>query len=99
MKSNAVAPYPHDVHSLWRLCVLCLRVLRLLPERFHLLERGVFQRPALSLKTRLDRLEAADEFRIGGAQRFFRVQLQMARQVGHREQEIAEFLRDLGSFS
>src|SRR5687767_12999078 len=60
---------------------LFLLPLRRLPKRLHLVQRGVFGFPPLRRKTGLDRLEAADEFGIGGAQRVFRVKLQMPREI------------------
>ena len=81
------------------LAPFALGLLRLLPQRFHLFEAGVFGASAFGFKTRLDNLETADEFGVGGAKRVFRVELEMAGEVGHREQQIAEFLRNLGGLS
>lgn len=78
---------------------LVFMVFGLLPEGFHLIEGGVFGLPISDFKTRCDSLEAAEEFNLRGAKRIVRVELAMAGEGTEREQQIAKFLRTLGSLS
>jgi hypothetical protein len=83
---------------------LVFLVFCLSPEGFHLIEGGVFGASALGFKARFDSLETPDELGVGevgagGVKRVFRVELEMAGEGGHREQQIAEFLRTLGGLS
>ena len=78
---------------------LVFLVFCLLPEGFHLIEGGVFGASALGFKARLDSLETAEEFGVGGAKRVFRVELEMAGEGAARDAQIAEFLRTLGGLS
>lgn len=78
---------------------LVFLVFCLLPEGFQLIEGGVFGAPAMGFKARLDSLETADEFGVGGAKRVFRVELEMAGEGTARDDQIAEFLRTLGGLS
>ena len=60
------------------------------PECIHFFERRLRRRFAVLCETRFDMRETANEFAIGGAERSFRIELQMPRDVGHDEQHVAE---------
>jgi hypothetical protein len=74
-------------------------VFSLLPEGVHLVEGGVFGLPISGFKAEYDSLEASDEFDLRGARRVVRVELELAGEGSEREQQIAKFLRTLGSLS
>ena len=59
--------------------------LSLLPKRFHLVERRVFQRFIFCFKFTLDVIETSFEFVICTAQRTLRIDLHMPREIGHDE--------------
>ena len=77
-----------------RLTAALLR-LRLVPERVHLGEVRLRWARALGREPLLDVAEAADELLVGRAQRRLGIELQVARDVGDDEQEIAKLLLDL----
>ena len=63
-----------------------------IPERVHLREIRVLGPPPLRRQRSLDRPEPPRELGVGGAERGFGVDLQVPGEVGHDEEEIAEFL-------
>jgi hypothetical protein len=74
-------------------------VFSLLPEGVHLVEGGVFGLSISGFKAEYDSLEASDEFDLRGARRVVRVELELAGEGSEREQQVAKFLRTLGSLS
>jgi len=64
----------------------------LLPERFHLLQAGIACFNAPGGQHLFDVVKAAGELGIGGAQGCFGVDLEVTRQVGDHEQQVADFL-------
>ena len=78
---------------------LVFMVFSLLPEGVHLVEGGVFGLSISGFKAEYDSLEASDEFDLRGARRVVRVELELAGEGSEREQQIAKFLRTLGSLS
>ncbi len=66
-----------------------LLLLRLIPQRVHLIERSDLKRTSLRGKRAFDVGKAALELRIRAAQGMFRIGTDMAREVDQREQEIA----------
>lgn len=77
---------------------LVFMVFSMMPEGVRLLEGGVFGLPEPEFKSRTspDNLELAEEIGKGKAKYIFRVELEMAGEVGQRGEEIAKFLRTLG---
>ena len=59
-----------------------------LPHRFHLLETRVVHRASRRLEAPLELLEAYTELLVGRAQRRLRLDAELPRQVGDREQQI-----------
>ena len=68
--------------------------LRLIPELVHLFECGVFRCAAFGAERSLDAAKPPHEFRVGIAQGRLRIDAEMARDIRHDEQEIAELLGD-----
>ena len=68
--------------------------LRLAPKLFHLVEARLVQGAPAIGEAPLDRLEAPLELGIGPPQRPFRIDLEMAGQIGGREQEVADLVLD-----
>src|SRR5690606_24119801 len=66
-----------------------------LPEFFHLVERGRLQGFAPLGQRPFDGMEAIAELVVGAAQRILRLDAQMAAEIDHRKDEIAEFVLDL----
>ena len=62
----------------------------------HLLERGVLRPAAFGGERRLDAVKAPHELGVGVTQSGFRINAEMARDIGHDEEEIAVFLEDAG---
>ena len=79
-----------------RIPVAFLCQLRRIPERIHLGQIAVSRCLALRGQRVLDGGNAAGEFGVRRAQGGFGVDLQMAGEVGHNEQQVPEFLFDLG---
>src|SRR6185437_4299108 len=82
-----------------RLCALAvklfpLRRLHALPGGFQLVERFALERRG----GRFHRAETVLELARGAAQRLFRVDAQVAREIDHREQQIAELVLDARLF-
>src|SRR5215831_2228705 len=73
-----------------------LQRLGLVPQGVHLRQVGGFRGAALLGQARLDMAEAADELGVRAPQRRFRLDLQLARQVGAHEQQVAQLLAGLG---
>ena len=67
--------------------------LGLVPQLIHLLQRRVLRLAAVCGERRLDAFEAPHELVVGAAQRRFRIDLEMARDIGHHEQQITELFR------
>src|SRR5216683_1117715 len=72
--------------------VSLLFILRRVPQRVHLGERGAFERAVLRRERAFDIAEAPLEFGVGAAQRQIGIGADMPRQIDQREQEIAGFL-------
>src|ERR1700733_2903523 len=68
---------------------------RLIPQRIHFFQRRSLERTPLRRQRAFDVGKAPLEFRIGSAQRTFRIGADMAREVDQREQEVAGFFREL----
>src|SRR5690606_21900890 len=69
---------------------------RLIPKRVHLLEARLLQPPPAPGERLLDMAEPADELVVGGPQRRFGVDLEVAGDIGDYEQQVAELLLDAG---
>jgi hypothetical protein len=78
---------------------LVFLVFSLQADGMSLIEGGVFGLPISSFNTCFESVEAADEFDLRDARCVVRVELDMAGEGAEREQQIARFLRDLGSLS
>ncbi len=70
--------------------------LGLLPERFHLVERGIGRRPAVFGKSGLYPFEATHDFGVRHSERGLGVDLQVPRQIGDDEEQVADLALDLG---
>src|SRR5215210_2959126 len=89
--SDKRAISPEERSSILPLLALLLSLLfRLLPERFHLVERRPVKGAPLPRKLALDVLKAATKFSVGQFQRGLRFRLEVARDVGDGEQQIAQ---------
>src|SRR5437016_12679729 len=63
-----------------------------LPGGFHLIERRVMYRSTVLLEPRLERVEPGRELVVCLAKHVLRLEPHLSRELGQREQEIAEFL-------
>src|SRR6185312_7066827 len=87
--STAQPAFPSIHAGLRRLETPCLG---LVPVAIHLLQRSLFRAASLLGQARLHVPEAALELAVGAAQGLFRVHPELARQVRHREQHIAQLV-------
>jgi hypothetical protein len=66
-----------------------------IPELLHFLQRRGLWRPALGANGRFDAVKPPHKLRVGVAQGGLRIDAQMARDIRHHEEQIAELLGHL----
>ena len=67
-----------------------------LPDCFHLVEIRVFEAAPFTGECVLDSLEATHELCVGRLKRRFRIDIVVAGEVGGGEQQVTDFLSDIG---
>ncbi len=67
------------------------------PQRVHLGQRRILRPLALRRQRLLDRAKAPREFLVGGAQRRLRIGIEMAGEIDHGEQQVADLGRGLAA--